>query len=293
MSPASYDSRFHRYIENMDQIPSLSAVVSRLIAVVNSSVSSAEDVAELIEKDPALTSKVLRLANSAFYGVPRSVSSIQSAVVVLGFNTLKSIVLSASVTKLFSQKDSQQVFDRVRFWKHSIVCGFAAKNIAQNHMYKLNVDPQSAFCAGIMHDIGKLIFELFTPTEYSDVCGHSLLNKTSLLQTEVSSLGINHADIGRILADKWALPLDLEYAIVYHHSPQNANKIKELVTLVHIADRISHTLNCGLWDDEISPPEWSNARKSLFINDTQYQGIIDSTANEIDKYQDFLAIIEG
>jgi HD-like signal output (HDOD) protein len=120
-----------------------------------------------------------------------------------------------------------------------------------------------------------------------------LLNKTSLLQAEETFLGINHADIGRILADKWSLPLDLEYAIVHHHVPQNANKIKELVTIVHLADQISHLLGCGLWDDEISPPVWSEARKSLSIDDTLYRRIIDATAGEIEKYSDFLAILEG
>jgi HD-like signal output (HDOD) protein len=293
MNAAPSDNRYHRFIEKMDQIPSLPGIVMRLIKVVNSSESSAEDVAELIEKDPALTSKVLRLANSAFYGIPRSVSSVQSAVVILGFNTLKSIVLSASVLKLFSSKKTPQVFDRTRFWKHSIVCALAAKTVSQSVMSRIGIDPQSAFCAGIMHDIGKLIFELFTPKEYADVCEHSLKKMISLTEAEVAQLGINHADIGRILADKWALPLDLEYAIVYHHNPRAANKIRELVSLVHIADAISHQLHCGLWDDETPPLECRDARKILSLDDARLGHIVDSMTDEIEKYQEFLAIIEG
>ncbi|HEX7509866.1 MAG TPA: HDOD domain-containing protein, partial [Chitinivibrionales bacterium] len=220
MDQSLYDSRYRRYIETIDQVPSLPAIVSRLISVVSSAETSAEDAAELIEKDPALTSKVLRLANSAFYGIPRSVSSVQSAVVILGFNTLKSIVLSASVMNLFPTKSMSASFDRVRFWKHSIVSAIIARHIAQNMMNSLYIDPQSAFCAGIMHDIGKLLFELFTPKEYGEVCLRSKKNGMPLSETETLTLGLNHADIGRILADKWALPLDLEYTIVHHHTPE-------------------------------------------------------------------------
>jgi putative nucleotidyltransferase with HDIG domain len=293
MNALSYDDRYRRFIEKMDQIPSLPAIVSRLINVVNSSDSSAEDVADLIEKDPALTSKVLRLANSAFYGIPRSVSSVQSAVVILGFNTLKSIVLSASVMNLFSSQKTPWAFDKTRFWKHSIVCALAAKTIAQGMINKIGIDPQSAFCAGIIHDIGKLIFELFTPQGYGDLCQRSSRTNVSLVETEAAAMNLNHADIGRILADKWALPIDLEYAIVYHHKPQAANKIKELVSMVHIADAITHRLDCGLWDHETPPPEWKGARSVLSINDAYYTRMVDSMSGEIDNYQEFLTIIKG
>ena len=152
-SPSRPGGRYQRIVENIRQLPALPAIVSKLISVVNSPDTSAEDAANLIEKDPALTTKVLRLANSAFYGMPRSISSVSSAVVILGFNTLKSLVLSASVVNLFPEKGGASAFDRVRFWKHSIVCGMAARDIAQSIMGVTFMDPQSAFCAGIMHDI--------------------------------------------------------------------------------------------------------------------------------------------
>jgi putative nucleotidyltransferase with HDIG domain len=276
----------------MDQIPTLSVIVSRLIKVVNSSDSSAGNVADLIERDPALTSKVLRLANSAFYGVPRSVSSVQSAVVILGFNTLKSIVLSASIFNLFSSKKTPQAFDRTRFWKHSIVCALAAKKVAQSKMSRIGLDPQSAFCAGIMHDIGKLIFELFTPDEYSNLCEHAVRKKIPLIEAEIEVLGLSHADIGRILADKWALPIDLEYAIVHHHKPQAMKKIKELVSLVNVADSIAHDLQCGLLDEETPPQGRREARDILFLDDVQYRGIVDSMSEESDEFKEFLSIIK-
>jgi Predicted signal transduction protein len=293
MNKASYDERYRRFIENMAQLPSLPAVVSHLIKVVSSPETSAEDAAEIIEKDPALTTRVLRLANSAFYGIPRSVSSVQSAVVILGFNSIKSLVLSASVMQMFPHNDTKNILDRVRFWKHSIICAVVAKTIAQSVMNTVFLDPQSAFCAGIMHDIGKLIFELFSPREYAIICGVSREKNAPLFLVESAAMGMNHADVGRILSDKWGLPLDLEQTMVYHHDPKSAQKITELVAVVHLADIITHRFDCGLWDKEALPREWDQARDILSIDDARYERIVGSLKDEIDKSKDFFAIISG
>jgi HD-like signal output (HDOD) protein len=287
------DGRYQRIIENIRQLPALPLIVNRLIKVVNSPDTSAEDAAELIEKDPALTTKVLRLANSAFYGMPRSISSVSSAVVILGFNTLRSLVLSASVINMFPSNGAKIAFDRLRFWKHSIVSAMVARTIAQHIMGVTIMDPQSAFCAGIMHDIGKLIFELFTPQEYAAVCRQSQEKGMSIVEAEAAVMGITHAQIGTILADKWALPLELEAAIVYHHEPQAAKNIRELVTTVHLADGIAHRLDCGLWDEEALPAEWAGARTMLSIDDQEYQHITASLKGEIDKYKEFFSIISA
>ena len=287
------DGRYQRIIENIRQLPALPLIVNRLIKVVNSPDTSAEDAAELIEKDPALTTKVLRLANSAFYGMPRSISSVSSAVVILGFNTLRSLVLSASVINMFPSNGATIAFDRLRFWKHSIVSAMVARTIAQHIMGVTIMDPQSAFCAGIMHDIGKLIFELFTPQEYAAVCRQSQEKGMSIVEAEAAVMGITHAQIGTILADKWALPLELEAAIVYHHEPQAAKNIRVLVTTVHLADGIAHRLDCGLWDEEALPAEWAGARTMLSIDDQEYQHITASLKSEIDTYKEFFSIISA
>jgi HD-like signal output (HDOD) protein len=293
MDKTASDERYRRFIESMDQLPSLPAIVARLIKVVSSPESSAEDAAAIIEKDPALTTKILRLANSAFYGIPRSISSVQSAIVVLGFNTIKSLALSASVMKIFPENKSTSIFDRIAFWKHSIVCGIAAKLIAQSVLNSIFIDPQSAFCAGIMHDVGKLVFELFTPKEYAVMCGLSKSKNMPLVVIEAAAMGINHADVGRILSDKWGLPLDLEQTIVYHHDPAEAKKTPELAALVNLADCMAHACDCGLWSDEAQPREWERARAMLFVDDGRYERIMGSLKDEIDTSKEFFTIIAG
>jgi putative nucleotidyltransferase with HDIG domain len=287
----STNDRYHRVIEQIDNLPSLPSIVTKLIKVVNSPDSSAEDAASLIEKDPALTTKMLRLANSAFYGIPRSISSVSSAVVILGFNTIRSLVLSASVMKMFSN-NKQQAIDKEKFWQHSIVCALAAKIIVRHFINVRMMDPESAFCAGILHDIGKLIFNEFAGEDYKTTCEYAIKNKVPLLDAERAVLGIDHAQIGRILADKWALPLDLEYSLVFHHAPFGADKLTDLVSTVHIADIITHKAGLDLWEGEAHVQEWADTRKVLRISDNDLKKIMETLEESIEKSLEFFNIIK-
>jgi putative nucleotidyltransferase with HDIG domain len=290
-SSTSNNERYRRFIEQIDNLPALPAIVTKLIQVVNSPDTSAEDAARLIQKDPALTTKMLRLANSAFYGIPRSISSVSSAVVILGFNTIRSLVLSASVMKMFSGVNKPAI-DKDRFWKHSIICAMAAKTIVRQFINVRMMDPESAFCAGILHDIGKLIFSEYACDDYREVVAYAQQNGVPLLEAEKKTLGINHAEIGRILADKWALPLDLEYALVFHHTPVRADSLLDLVTTVHIANNITHKLGCGLWKDEVTSPEWEEARSLLQLGESEYERIVQSLTDSVDKSDEFIDIIK-
>jgi len=291
INDSTKNERYRRFIEQIDSLPSLPSIVSRLIQVVNSPDTSADDAAKLIQKDPALTTKMLRLANSAFYGIPRSISSVSSAVVILGFNTIRSLVLSASVMKMFSGS-KKPAFDKDRFWKHSIVCALAAKTIVRQFINVRMMDPESAFCAGILHDIGKLIFSEFAGDDYQEVCAFARSNNLSLLEAERRMLGIGHSDIGRILADKWALPLDLEYALVFHHEPKNADNLLDLVTTVHIADVLTHQAGLGLWDGEITPPEWDQGSSVLRFGENDREHILALLSDSIEKSGEFIDIIK-
>src|SRR5690554_6439533 len=282
--------RYRRVIENIDNLPSLPAIVTKLLQIVNSADSSADDAAVLIQKDPALTSKMIRLANSAFYGIPRSISSVNSAVVILGFNTIRSLVLSASVMKMFCGPKYQAI-DKERFWKHSVVCAMCARIIVRYFMNIRMMDPESAFCAGILHDIGKLIFNEFAYEDYMAACEYARKYSVPLIEAETRMLGTNHAEIGTILSDKWALPLDLEYCLVYHHNPGGADNISELVATVHFADIIAHQIGAKLWDDEYCEDEWENTRALLKITDDDYKKIMNTVTENLERSDEFINII--
>lgn len=282
---------YKKVIESIDNLPSFPAIVSRLIKVVNSPESSADDAAELIERDPGLTSKMIRLANSAFYGIPRSISSVSSAVVILGFNTIRSLVLSASVMNLFSDSQKQAI-DKDRFWKHSIVSAMAAKIIVRHFINVRMMDPESAFCSGILHDIGKLIFNEFMTDEYVEVRDFAVKNNVSMLQAETKILGINHADICKVVSDKWSLPLDLEYSLVYHHNPVAADKLHELIATIHFADILAHETGASLWDNEPLSPQWNDYRTVLKVSDSDYEKIRQTLEDSMEKSLEFFSIIK-
>ena len=264
--------------------------MSKLLHVVNSPDTSADDAAGLIEKDPALTSKMLRLANSAFYGIPRSISSVSSAVVILGFNTIRSLVLSASVMKMFSS--GKAAFDKDRFWRHSVVTAMCARAIVRHFISIKMMDPESAFCAGILHDIGKLIFNEYMYKEYMTAIELAHVRSIPLLEAENVVLGINHAEVGRILSDKWALPLDLEYCLVYHHAPQDADGINDLVTTIHLADQMAHGMGSNLWDGEVHTEEWSGCRELLRMSDPDYDRIVSNLSDSLERADEFMNIIK-
>ncbi|MCL2183182.1 MAG: HDOD domain-containing protein [Chitinispirillia bacterium] len=286
---AGAKDRIAKIVEDVDSLPSLPSIVVKLIEVVNTTDSSAEDAAELIEKDPALTSKMIRLANSAFYGIPRSISSVTSAVVVLGFNTIRSLVLSASVAKMFNGKHA---LDMDSFWKHSVITAMSAKIIVRHLMSVRMMDPESAFCAGVLHDIGKLIFSQYMPEDYSAVCKYAKEKNIPIVEVEDKVFGVNHAKMGKILADRWSLPLDLEYAIVHHHDPENADKAAHLANIIHLADIITHKLGCNLWDGEVHMQESVKCRSELKIGDADFAKIMTNIENSLDKSQEFLAMLQ-
>ncbi|MFP4163599.1 MAG: HDOD domain-containing protein [Chitinispirillaceae bacterium] len=285
----SGNERYSRIIESLDSLPSLPSIVMKLMQVVNSPETSAEDAAELIEKDPALTTKMIRLANSAFYGIPRSISSVSSAVVILGFNTIRSLVLSATVVQMF--EGVKQAVDTDRFWKHSIVTAMTAKAIVRHLMSVRMMDPESAFCAGILHDIGKLIFSQYAAEDYQKVCEYAEQNSVSLVDAEEAVMGINHAQVGKILADRWALPVDLEYSLIHHHNPENADKVDDLVRIIHLSNIISHHLGCDLWDGETHSAENKQCREALSISDEGFDKIVNSVGDSLDKSDEFMSII--
>lgn len=284
-------SSYHKIVESIERLPSFPVIISKLLEVVNSSDTSADDAARLIEKDPALTSAILRIANSAFYGIPRSISSVTSAVVILGFNTIRTIVLSHSIMKSFTSKKLNSEFDRTRFWQHSIVCALAAKLLVKRLMFSIMMDPESAFCAGILHDIGKLIFDEFESEKFAQTCNYAKSNNIQLQKAEKKIIGISHSEIGSILADKWALPTDLEYAIIYHHCPQSLEKINELVTTIHLADQLTHHLGVNLWDNEAIEPEWNGARVLLDITDDTYNRCLYELEDSVEQSETFLKMI--
>ncbi len=231
-------------------LPSIPKVLFEVTKLLNSPGATTLKLAELISKDTGLTTKILAVANSPLYGIKRSVSSIEFAIIVLGQQEIKDAVTAISLADSFKIQPSAY-FDPIEFWVHSMVSGAASKNIAQNLGFSFASD---AFVAGILHDMGILVIYNFMNDDFQKIFSRSKKENIPIVQAEKETLGLTHQEIGRFLGEKWNLPLPLCDSFNFHHRPSLAQNNIELVTIIHLVDYMTQKLNSGQlsWDDEIS-----------------------------------------
>jgi HD-like signal output (HDOD) protein len=228
----------------------LPTVVTQLISLIEDPKSSARQVAQLISTDQALTAKILKVANSAFYGFPREISTVQLAIVVLGFEQVKNLSLSVAVLRRFSSGKEHRLFDRQRFWDHAIACGVAGRMLAKKVHPRMEGE---AFVAGVLHDIGKLILIEYFFDEFSEALELAETEDLTIIEAEEQVLGVTHSDIGGWLAEKWNLPPSLVNAIAFHHRPGEMDEPDELVNFVHLANALVRHHQIGTSGD-LHPP---------------------------------------
>jgi len=255
-----------RVIEGTSSLPALPVILDRATRMLDDPDVSASDVGRIIIKDQSIASKVLRLVNSAFYGCQRQISTISQAVVILGFNTVRNVILSVSVFEAFSKDSKADGFDKYRFWEHSIACGVATRAIGKHLGVK---DPEEAFVGGLLHDIGKLVLEQSLPDEFVKVLHLVKDMGISILEAEEVVLATTHPEVGRCLSQKWNLPQALEETIAFHHNPTAAETHLKLVSAVHLADSSVKGLGIGYSGDELVPPIdrriWDGLRLNLDV----------------------------
>ena len=243
MSPEQIES----LLNDIGELPTLPSIATAIMEKTLEANISARQIAELVEKDQALALKVLKVANSPFYRRIKEISTIRGAVVLLGFNVLKSIVLSISVLNLFNNKD-RQALDFYKFWQHSIACAVCAKSIAAKILPN---SAEDAFIAGLLHDLGKVIADqlICRKGQYREVMEAMERAGADILEIEQEVVGIDHASIGKYLMERWNLPSHLSKAVGYHHSLVDITDdgtTKSLCAIVHVADMVTNHLGIGV-----------------------------------------------
>lgn len=202
-------------VAEIKELPTLPQVAVTLMDLLDDPSTGAPEINRVMARDPALAAKILKLVNSAYYGLSNQVSSLNQAIVILGFKTVKSVALSASVMGLFKDRAGNDTFDRSGFWKHSIACACVARLVARKQK---DLDPETAFSAGLLHDIGKLVLDHFMPGDIDQIVKVARDAKCSFVEAEAKVLETNHAEIGQWLVETWGLPRALVGGIGYHHS---------------------------------------------------------------------------
>ncbi len=220
-------------ISQVNEFPPLPAVVNRILQVTADPESSIDKLARIVEAEVGLSASIIKLANSPFFGLSREVSSIPHALAVLGMEEVRNMVLAKAMFNTFS--DFRDKGERVNsLWTHSFYTALAAKTIGE----KMGRDDSGLFVAGLIHDIGKMvIFLAFSAESLLKIYGET--EKLDDTNQEISFLGLNHEDLGRLLVKSWLFPESLQMAVGYHHSPESAPSHQTYPLVVRLADTLA------------------------------------------------------
>lgn len=237
-----------RVLARLKQLPALPTAIAELLATFGNEEVDVGSIARTIALDQALTARVLRVANSSFYGVQHKVGTINEAVVVLGFRAVRSMVLAVGINGAF-RVDHCPGFDIWSYLRHGVAVGVTARLLAPPSAHNLEL----AFTGGLLHDIGALVLAANFPEPYAAVLAHRKQQDCFLVVAERAILGMDHGEVGGLLADTWRFPLALRQALADHHAPGSVEP-GSLAELIHIADAVAHALGYSGTDAEMVMP---------------------------------------
>jgi putative nucleotidyltransferase with HDIG domain len=230
--------RLDHVIDKIKEIPTLPDVVFKVSEVVNNPNTSAADLEDVIAHDQAIAAKVLKLVNSAFYGLPGKVDTLSRAIPLLGFSTVRNLVMSVSIFNISAISE----FDMKAFWRHSFATSTAARAIAIADGLP---DAETHSLAGLLHDMGKVVMFQYFVKEYLKVIDLMEKKNLTFLQAERELYQVDHTEVGRELTSRWGFPPNLVAAIAHHHNPENAGDLCDFVSVTATANAI-----CMIVDEE-------------------------------------------
>jgi len=234
-------------------------VFMRITQALDDPMKNAKDVANIIEQDPSLAARMLKIVNSAFFGFPATVKTIDHAIAILGNREIRMLVMTTSVVEKFSSMPNS-ILDMREFWAHSLKTALFAKFLADNHPKKRQLS--SVFISGLLHDIGRLILYTKAPDLARAAALLVKANKVSEIEAESSTFGFNHAELGGALLEMWKIPESIQSAATFHHQPEMATNNQDETNIIYLANLLAHadTTSEETINETVSPEDavWAN-----------------------------------
>lgn len=232
-------------VTNLSPVPKILSEVLELLKDIN---TSPQLLAKTIAKDQSIVVKILTIANSPFYGLSKRVSTIEYAIMILGFNEIRNIVTALSLMESLKNK-SDQYMDQKEFWIHAYITATIAKKITDDMGLRLGGD---AFIGGLLHDLGISVIHRYLHTDFVSIC-EAVNNGMKYSEAETLTLGMDHQNIGSVLLKNWNLPEQFCEIVRCHHTPNLAYNTKVISSIVHFADYMTQRLKLGTfnWDDDM------------------------------------------
>ena len=237
---------------NLDGLPALPAVITQIMSAIEDDRSSATDLTAILEVDQGISARVLRMANSAFYGLRHKVASIRQAVVVIGFDAVRLLALATSVFDVFAQRQ-QDLLNAEAFWMHSLGAAKAAQLLSAR--CNPAERPEACFTAGLLHDMGKCAMSLILGATYGRVLAKARDTNRPLVDVETEDLGTTHSEVGAWLAGKWRFPEMIVDAIQHvENVEQYTGEYRTEVAIVALANALARNAEFGADGDTAPRP---------------------------------------
>jgi len=237
------DSKLSQFVNRIGDLPSVPAVAGSVLVLVEDPNASADDLREVVERDPALAARVLKVANSSLFGFSRRIETLRHGIALLGFRTVKNLVLGASMKEVFKRFG---LTERL-LWEHATRAGAVAAMLTDHPA--IDVEREEAFTVGLLHDLGKIALNNAAPDEYSSVVARVYNEGVGFVEAERDVFGFDHTELGALVAAKWKLPARLETAIRLHHCPQALEQLpledRRLTALATVTTALCTRLGVG------------------------------------------------
>ncbi|HPM23676.1 MAG TPA: HDOD domain-containing protein [Phycisphaerae bacterium] len=259
-------------LNRVTELSSLPEITTRIVQVVEDPRSTARQIHEVVQSDPALATKILKIVNSAFYGLPSQIASLDRAIVMLGLSAVKNLALAASLSRLLKAGEVCTGFSTRDLWRHSVAVAVAAKLLARVGRYALG---DEAFVAGLVHDMGLIVVQQLFTEKTRDVAERCLATPQSYCAAEETIIGADHQLFGAVLATKWKFPPALRFAIGYHHEPSSLQpEFQRIAGLIYLADTLTCRGQHGYWltGHTQDYPEWLLQLAGLTLPDIEQVG---------------------
>jgi len=238
--------QLQKIIMTTRDLPAMPQVASKVLELSSDPNTSAFQLQQVIADDQAMTARILKIANSALYSCSRKIKTLTEAIVMLGFNSIRSLVVTSAARNLYNTRTSQTGLKERLLWEHSIGCAFACRIMAGETRPALT---EEAFLAGLMHDIGKLVLNLQTPEMFDQIVQVVYNENRSFARTEQEIYGFDHTEVGALLVNKWKLSPILEEVIRNHHNEAAMSPEAPLLLYLDLGNRLCHKLGIGFVQD--------------------------------------------
>ncbi len=227
-------------------LPAMPQVASKVLELSSAPNTSADELQKVIADDQAMVARILKIANSAMYSCSRKISTLTEAIVMLGFNSIRSLVVTSAARNLYNMKTSPSGLKETLMWEHSIGSAFACRLLAEGRAPALT---EEAFLAGLLHDIGKLVLTQRLPAEFDEIVQTVYNENKPFAATERAVLGFDHAQVGALLVNKWKFSPILENVILNHHKPEAISPEEPLLLFLDLGNKLCHKLGIGFQDE--------------------------------------------